>query len=131
VLVYVCVVFVCCVCVFVCFVCCGGCFASLWVEEKTRRPSPTPPPQPHNTPPQKKTHIHTHTHKTHTQALTFVAGASGWLSAVAFGGDKAVDDPAVLHFCSLCPEHLVDDLLAVVLYISRFRCVTAWVWMCV
>lgn len=31
-----------------------------------------------------------------------------------------MDGPAVLQFCTLCPEHLVDDLLAVVLFVSRF-----------
>lgn len=50
-----------------------------------------------------------------------MTGAAGWLAAAAFGEDKASDDPSVLKFCAVCPEHLVDDLLAVVLYISRFR----------
>lgn len=50
-----------------------------------------------------------------------MVGAAGYLSTVAFGGEN--DGGAVRRFCTLCPEHLVDDLLEVVLFISRSKCV--------
>lgn len=54
------------------------------------------------------------------QALAFVVGAAGYLSSTAFGGEAAVGQ-AAMAFCRVCPEHLVDDLLEVVLFVSRSR----------
>jgi len=46
-------------------------------------------------------------------ALTFAVGASSWLKAQIQSDNAAA-------FCAKCPEHLPDDILEILLHLSRF-----------
>jgi len=53
------------------------------------------------------------------KAMTFVGGASAWLSTKAFDPQAQPNEDAALAFCSLCPEHLLGDLLIIAKFIGR------------
>eukprot|EP00952_Eustigmatos_sp_NYUAD-ZCMA_P006522 28060-Eustigmatos_ZCMA.PRE.1 len=48
------------------------------------------------------------------RVLEFVVGASAWLSEQLTG-----DTEAAAAFCRQCPEHILDDLLELILHVAQ------------